>query len=900
MRKVEPNPGPAARSEASLPKNLCWSVNVDGATHAFELLPFVDELMPGILCVQETNFDDSQRTRWLELVRKKGYRAWASKVKNNTSASGQALHFGGLAVAVRHDLEANFLSEWTGPGGDILTIVTPELLLSCLWRRPGSESDDFIQELTEISESFSQLPWIAIGDWNWTPSENEAATLGHLCPVMHNNIPVPTRWYAKRAVDYALVTSHSIFQASKLHDTVLGDHKIYEISFHHTPAGSPPKSLRRTVNFFKPTDMAQEKWDEVLNDSFRNFEAPQHSSTELEWSQFCQAITDCLTKALPDHGLQKSNRPLGSLPSVVDTNFAFSTFRSRKLAKFLGRVREVIRQRSTAEPELSLLRHVQHTWPHEIPKNCSFVEVENRASSLLEAELQSIRNSSIKQWRHRMATDDQATTRWLLENNSTLPPEVKISDPNHPTGKSNSYQEALQAIRSFWQSYWNREEVCNRWRAARGPTHRLHIPVPTPLELQKAAKLQRGSAAGLDGFSGSLIADLPECVWEVFHDLVSRWLERGEVPCAWKQIRQIHIPKEHLSLNEPVHPSKLRPISIMSTWWRASSVAKSQNVRSWLKAVARESAHGGIQGREAFHGILALESRWRQNKGIIVSQDFEKCFDSICPNLAINILVTAGFPRLWAAMLESVWRDQYRWLTFGACCIDSASHVNRSIPQGDALSPLAVIVLLSAPLQELSDRYPDIRTSGFIDDRVSVVTRPTLVPELLNFWSDWASLFKMLENSAKTKIVPHTAKQKQSLENLQIPRDFITNNKCRVLGVDFCSRINDTSRPSCEARQTQTIRAAHRLKTLPVTESACCGALGWFPELFGASVFVFLGSKKPKNFVKRSKLLLRLRIWPHLISLRCLRVILATLTLWLGRPPLKPCGVVVKAGCVAG
>ena len=224
-----------------------------------------------------------------------------SQVKHSTSANGQQL-------AVRQDIAANFVSEWKSEGGDILSIVTPNFLLSCIWRRPGSEADDFVQELTLVSQSFPQIPWIAMGDWNWTPTENEAAPLGFLCPVLRNNHLVPTRWNAKRAVDYTLVTPPTTIHSPHLLETV----------------GSTPKCLRRATKFSKPTDLSQQQWDDKLHASFRNFSASKISTTEVEWTMFCQAITDCLARTVPEQ--TQSNRPLGSLPTVVDANFAKPAF----------------------------------------------------------------------------------------------------------------------------------------------------------------------------------------------------------------------------------------------------------------------------------------------------------------------------------------------------------------------------------------------------------------------------------------------------------------------------------------------------------------------------------------------------------------------------------------------
>ena len=75
--------------------------------------------------------------------------------------------------------------------------------------------------------SYHPLPWIGLGDWNWTPEDNEAIGLGTLLPVVdHEGTPIPTRWHAKRAVDYAVTSQTNLGSSPELDSHALGDHKI--------------------------------------------------------------------------------------------------------------------------------------------------------------------------------------------------------------------------------------------------------------------------------------------------------------------------------------------------------------------------------------------------------------------------------------------------------------------------------------------------------------------------------------------------------------------------------------------------------------------------------------------------------------------------------------------------
>ena len=82
----------------------------------------------------------------------------------------------------------------------------------------------------------------------------------------------------------------------------------------------------------------------------------------------------------------------------------------------------------------------------------------------LAAELGLFGKARLWNWRHRMNTNNEATTQWLLNQQSPLPPEIWVSQPtvNNPYGaKTSTYQESLHAIQTFWEQYWDRLETQN-------------------------------------------------------------------------------------------------------------------------------------------------------------------------------------------------------------------------------------------------------------------------------------------------------------------------------------------------------------------------------------------------------------------------------------------------------
>ena len=94
------------------------------------------------------------------------------------------------------------------------------------------------------------------------------------------------------------------------------------------------------------------------------------------------------------------------------------------------------------------------------------------------------------------------------------------------------------------------------------------------------------------------------------------------------------------------------------------------------------------------------------------SLDFSKCFDFVSPSMAIENMQQQGLPREWAHILTFVWSHQVRWLCLGRNVHPKAERVQNSMPQGDAFAPLALIMLLTRPINDVS-MIPGLRQAAF-------------------------------------------------------------------------------------------------------------------------------------------------------------------------------------------
>ena len=276
---------------------------------------------------------------------------------------------------------------------------------------------------------------------------------------------------------------------------------------------------------------------------------------------------------------------------------------------------------------------------------------------------------------------------------------------------------------------------------------------------------------------------------------------------------QVQLPKPGASSQGLTCVAKLRPIVVQSILWRTvcSALARRPCTREWVEAILPAQAYGGIREREAAQAIIALSEHWRQQRGVLVSLDYAKAFDTVSPRLATRVLAQAGMPRAWVQLVEQVWGHQSRILTSGGEVDTVATKVDRSIPQGDAFSPLALILLLAAPTKHIlrSEQGAALEMATFIDDRAFSCSTPAQAARVVRAWRGWGSGFGMLENLGKIRLVAHTAMQREGLRRAGFDAQCVVDT-ARVLGFDMCSDRLSPIRPTVEETWVGEVRSWFR------------------------------------------------------------------------------------------
>ena len=405
-------------------------------------------------------------------------------------------------------------------------------------------------------------------------------------------------------------------------------------------------------------------------------------------------------------------------------------------------------------------------------------------------------------------------TKWLAN-----PPRAIIQQLDTPTGPATTVNQCLQGIQSYWAHHWqaptaNVEPATRAWSQSGQPQPWPTTQHPWTVQaLHAQAQQMRGSSAGPDGWTGEEISMFPPHVWHIYSCLLERWQQRGQYPHAWQHARQVTLPKKPVDVtNGACKVGDTRPITVFPTLWRivTSVLVKGDDFKTWLDGILHPTQYGGVARRHLYQAHARLTQTFHQRKGTLVSLDYAKCFDSVDPGLAINILSAAGLPAHITSMLHHVWGHQYRHIQLNQATTPQPTYVTRSLPQGDALSPAALNIILSAAARDIQTRMgPNYKQSLFVDDRTFICHDFTTFQESLLLWERWSRTFGLNENTSKMEIVcKDPAFRRQLLAHPQYQAHVV--RQARVLGVDYAQSPCQSS--TAQTRYDDAVKRANRLQ----------------------------------------------------------------------------------------
>ena len=317
------------------------------------------------------------------------------------------------------------------------------------------------------------------------------------------------------------------------------------------------------------------------------------------------------------------------------------------------------------------------------------------ATTQLRAHEEEVKRNNFKAWRERLFTCSSEVSKWLKAKDHPYVNCVSTVGDDERVVRTSSVVEASLAIYNYWKEFWLRLDRTGPSLDRRTetllatieqPDQEVALPLPNGADL--LAKAREGGGAGSpDGWTGGEIKHLPKEVFETFAALAKGWVENGAVPAQFCQSRMVCLPKPggHV-LNQTVPVDKLRPITVMSSWWRlwVSTLYHSDAFETWMRSVLAPEV-GAITGEDIYATLIRIFEQLSQ-QGMVLALDFSKAFDCLDARVTTAMLQKYEWPPGLLKIFELVWLRLDRFIQFQqhARSVPLTGGVQ---PQGDPMGP---------------------------------------------------------------------------------------------------------------------------------------------------------------------------------------------------------------------
>ena len=175
---------------------------------------------------------------------------------------------------------------------------------------------------------------------------------------------------------------------------------------------------------------------------------------------------------------------------------------------------------------------------------------------------------------------------------------------------------------------------------------------------------------------------------------------------------------------------------------------RGRDCQRWQQAWWPTRAFGAKKGGCAWQAAADIGIDLEQNH-FVTSWDYSLAFDRVLPGQVAHALRRLGMPSGLVHILEHQWTHQRRFLQYAGFAHSEVQLVGTSLPQGDPWCPLGLTAVLTAPMRQVAEDHPQVRTTLFVDDRTwSCRTLPPLVAAGRT-WQEWSRVLGMVENEAK-------------------------------------------------------------------------------------------------------------------------------------------------------
>ena len=335
-------------------------------------------------------------------------------------------------------------------------------------------------------------------------------------------------------------------------------------------------------------------------------------------------------------------------------------------------------------------------------------------------------------WKKRMRSNENEAAKWLRTKNKKNTLAISMTK-NGPSANS---QSRMEAIRDAWsKTFWahkNGEPNLRQFMDKFGPSLKratVELPPLQPDDLIQQVLKNKTSTPGLDKWTYQELQTLARWCPSMFHYL-TELLQGIENGLSWPdplKIGMVSFTPKEVDGDYPT-PLQHRPITVLSTIYRLwSSVRHSQLADMWLPQWIPDGIYGAKNTPAAdvltHHTCQDIEKAIRETYlpgGL--SYDFEKTFDRVPFQLAINILRARGCDEKICRTLNNFYNGHNKLFK-----IDG--HYDQPfIPTNGIIQrcPLSMLILtsLTACWHETITQNERLRPRSYADDLSSIDAQP--------------------------------------------------------------------------------------------------------------------------------------------------------------------------------
>ena len=360
-------------------------------------------------------------------------------------------------------------------------------------------------------------------------------------------------------------------------------------------------------------------------------------------------------------------------------------------------------------------------------------------------------------------------------------------------------ETSREDIREFMgEGFEHFENICGK-KLPITVQEKLQEPISQDEVMQALQKGQHGKAPGITGFTREFYKKFAEDLIAPIMKYIDFAENTGQLSEQQRQGVITLLPKGKKS---KMALKNWRPITLLTTLYKIISGTIAARVKKVLPHIIGEDQKGFVDGRymgEVTRTLYdTIHDAWHhQKKGVLLSIDFEKAFDSLSHDFVMQVMEVAGFGsrlKKWVKVLLSDFSSRVNHVGNLLKSIDLGRGARQGDPIASLLFVLCIEILLVAirsnPRIEpytffkgLSHETITSKTEAFADDvTLTLPYKETSLREAITMFNNFSKISGLTLNQGKTQVM---VIGKQTDPSVKLAPDLGLNwvNEITILGI---------------------------------------------------------------------------------------------------------------------